>query len=385
MQGLMKVLPPLAPDYSGASSVLFTLGGAIIINGADGCIGNVTGYDEPRFFDSHTCIYSSGLREVRAITGDEESLQEKIENSVGEQDVNFIVILGTPNSAVIASDHKGVASILRKGRNIPVFTITTTGIDTYEKGASQAFEQLARAFVPPAETPWTKSTEFSVNILGAIPMDFWGEEQIQAIRHSLETRGVQINSIWGMDNSLETIRRSRSAHMNLVISQSALKAARYLEKTFGMPYVTGVPVGRQFTDTLVNRMRGMHGERSADLPQKSEKSTTRALVIGDQIWTGSFRQYLGMEHGIDNVYTATFFALDKALKGSKDIIINSEQHARDLIREIQPDFIAADPLCRGFVSDDSVQFMDVPHLAVSSRIHWDHAILYTGDNVTLPF
>ena len=72
---------------------------------------------------------------LKAITGDEEILEKKIRNSVGEQAVNFIAILGTPNSAVIASDHKGVASILQQGNTIPVFTINTTGIETYENGA----------------------------------------------------------------------------------------------------------------------------------------------------------------------------------------------------------------------------------------------------------
>ena len=50
MRGLRKYLTPFAPDQSGAVSVLFELGGIIVICDAGGCTGNVCGFDEPRWF-----------------------------------------------------------------------------------------------------------------------------------------------------------------------------------------------------------------------------------------------------------------------------------------------------------------------------------------------
>ena len=43
MRGLRKYLTPFAPDQSGAVSVLFELGGIIVICDAGGCAGNVCG------------------------------------------------------------------------------------------------------------------------------------------------------------------------------------------------------------------------------------------------------------------------------------------------------------------------------------------------------
>ena len=40
MSKLCIMLPPLAPDYSGAASALFELGGMIVIHDASGCTGN---------------------------------------------------------------------------------------------------------------------------------------------------------------------------------------------------------------------------------------------------------------------------------------------------------------------------------------------------------
>ena len=41
MRGLRKYLTPFAPDQSGAVSVLFELGGIVVICDAGGCTGNV--------------------------------------------------------------------------------------------------------------------------------------------------------------------------------------------------------------------------------------------------------------------------------------------------------------------------------------------------------
>ena len=48
MKGLLKHISPLAPDDSGACSVLYELGGIVVICDAGGCAGNVCGFDEPR-------------------------------------------------------------------------------------------------------------------------------------------------------------------------------------------------------------------------------------------------------------------------------------------------------------------------------------------------
>ena len=47
MKGLRKYLTPFAPDQSGAVSVLYELGGMLVICDAGGCTGNVCGFDEP--------------------------------------------------------------------------------------------------------------------------------------------------------------------------------------------------------------------------------------------------------------------------------------------------------------------------------------------------
>ena len=62
MRGLRKYLTPFAPDQSGAVSVLYEFGGIIVICDAGGCTGNICGFDEPRWFESKSALFSAGDR-----------------------------------------------------------------------------------------------------------------------------------------------------------------------------------------------------------------------------------------------------------------------------------------------------------------------------------
>ena len=142
MKGLMRYLSPFAPDQSGASSVLFELGGMIIICDAGGCAGNVCGFDEPRWFTKKSAIYSAGLRDMDAILGRDDRLIGKIEKAIATMDPEFIALIGTPVPAVIGTDLKGLAKVVEKKFGIPALAVETKGMVTYEEGEEKAYEAL---------------------------------------------------------------------------------------------------------------------------------------------------------------------------------------------------------------------------------------------------
>ncbi|MCH3907872.1 MAG: hypothetical protein LKE28_06410 [Sphaerochaeta sp.] len=69
MSTLSILLPPCSPDYSGVASVLYELGGMVVLHDASGCTGNYLGYDEPRWIDTRSLVYCSGLRTHRCRIG----------------------------------------------------------------------------------------------------------------------------------------------------------------------------------------------------------------------------------------------------------------------------------------------------------------------------
>ena len=83
MRGLRKYLTPFAPDQSGAVSVFYEFGGIIVICDAGGCTGNICGFDEPRWFESKSALFSAGLRDMDAILGRDDRLVEKLADGSG--------------------------------------------------------------------------------------------------------------------------------------------------------------------------------------------------------------------------------------------------------------------------------------------------------------
>lgn len=105
MKGLRKYLSPFAPDQSGAAAVLCEFHGLIIILDAGGCAGNICGFDEPRWFESRSAIFSAGLRDMDAILGRDDRLVEKLADAATKLDAKFAAIIGTPVPAVIGTDY----------------------------------------------------------------------------------------------------------------------------------------------------------------------------------------------------------------------------------------------------------------------------------------
>ena len=125
MRGLRKYLTPFAPDQSGAVSVLFELGGIVVICDAGGCTGNVCGFDEPRWFEQKSAIFSAGLRDMDAILGRDDRLVTKLADAAQKVDATFAAVIGTPVPAVIATDYLALKRMSEKKINLPILTVDT--------------------------------------------------------------------------------------------------------------------------------------------------------------------------------------------------------------------------------------------------------------------
>ena len=101
MKGLWKYLSPFSPDQSGASAVLYGLGGIVLVCDAGGCAGNICGFDEPRWFKQKSAVFSAGLRDMDAILGRDDRLVDKLALAVADVEADFAAIIGTPVPALL--------------------------------------------------------------------------------------------------------------------------------------------------------------------------------------------------------------------------------------------------------------------------------------------
>ncbi|MEE3419947.1 MAG: hypothetical protein VZR02_02415 [Lachnospiraceae bacterium] len=164
MKGLMKYLSPMAPDISGAVSVLFDKGGMIVILDAGGCTGNVCGFDEPRWMSyenapGSSVIFSAGLRDMDAIFGRDDRLLKKTGAVINEIHPRFLALIGSPVPSVIGTDFRGLRRMAENRFGVPVITVPVTGMDLYDRGEKLAYKAWLEAF------PWDG------HVIGAAPLN----------------------------------------------------------------------------------------------------------------------------------------------------------------------------------------------------------------------
>ena len=342
MKGLRKVISPFAPDQSGASAVLYALGGIIVICDAGGCAGNICGFDEPRWFTHKSAIFSAGLRDMDAILGRDDRLVEKLRDTAEKVHGEFAAVIGTPVPAVIATDYRALRRIAEKKTGLPVITVDTDGMELYDAGAEKAYLALMQRFAEKA----LPVQSGRIGVLGLTPLDFGSPKDEMRLRDTLQSKGW--NQVWCYGNgSLEEIHQASSVEKNLVIAPDGLKAAEYLKEKFGTPY--------ECTDPLAEEaLKGV------------EVRGKRVLVVHQQVRANTIRTLLE-QNGAESVTVATWFLQKPELKWEGDIRLTEEDQLKELLEQGNYDLLLGDKTMWAVAPGCMGQQMDLIHFAVSGR------------------
>ncbi len=308
MKGLRKVLTPFAPDQSGAVPVLYSLGGMIVLIDAGGCTGNICGFDEPRWHDVRSAVFSAGLRDMDAILGRDKLLVSKIADACKRIDASFVALIGTPVPATIATDYTALKRMIEKETDIPVLTIATDGMKLYDEGEALAYKALFECIA-------SGSGELPELTLGKTPL----------------TYGDGSNDV-----TLEDYKNIGPSTKITAASASGIEAAKLLGKS---------------CETYSSAAAELAGQ----IP------SGKVLVCHDEVFGKTLRDK-GIKCDI-----ATFFTLHDEVKEEGDRKITEEDEFTELVREGGYDVIVADeclkPLAEGFGG----QWIDAPFFALSGR------------------
>ena len=343
MRGLRKYLTPFAPDQSGAVSVLYELGGIIVICDAGGCTGNVCGFDEPRWFERKSAVFSAGLRDMDAILGRDDRLVAKLVDAAEKVEAGFAAVIGTPVPAVIGTDYQALKRMCEKKTDLPVLAVNTDGMELYDGGERKAYLELFKVFAReklPVEAG-------RVGILGMTPQDVSDLKAADKLREKFKSQGYQA-VCYGMGDGLDEVKKASSVEKNIVVSPAALECARYLEKTFGTPYEVGYPL----VEELVPDM---------------EYAGKKILIVQQQVMAGSIRAELRKRGGDGKITVASWFSMEKDLLEEGDVSLKDEEDYMELVEKGRYDVIFADPCMRRMTKDFSGVFVDAVHFAVSGK------------------
>lgn len=382
MKGLRKYLTPFAPDQSGAVSVLYELGGMLVICDAGGCTGNVCGFDEPRWFETRSAVFSAGLRDMDAILGRDDRLVAKLADAAEKLDVTFAAVIGTPVPAVIGTDYRALERMLAKKTELPVLTVNTDGMELYDRGEEKAYLVLFGRFagenvdVEPGNIEKTQTAESCdgkrngknedvsvdiedrprVGIIGMTPQDVSDLKAAEKIRKLYADQGLRA-VCYGMGDGLEEVRNASLAAKNVVVSPAALKAAQYLQKKFGTPYEIAYP--------LVSEL----------VPEVNYQGK-KILIVQQQVIANAVRKEIEKRTGEkETITTATWFMrkeeilTDLNVDAVDDISLKEEDDFISLVEKEGYDVIFADPCMERMIPGFEGVFIPLTHFAVSGKLN----------------
>lgn len=361
-KGMRLFMSPFTPDQSGASSVLYEYGGLQIIMDAGGCVGNVCGYDEPRWLGRQSDVFSAGLRDLDAILGRDQLLIEKTGKALKKTDARFVALTGTPVPSVIATDYRALKKLMERDFGIPVVPVETNGLELYDKGQEKAYMQLIKTFTAdPGEMEEGGSTgRFRLGVLGATPLDTPALDSPEALEAAFREKGVLPADgecvVFGRGDSLEDLRRAGTLDRIAVVSPSGLKPARYLEDRFGIPVTVGYPVAERRAGELCRRLES--------LPKDS-----RVLIIHQQFFANSLRDIVrGVLGGDAAVDTATWFMARKEFMEKGDHVIREECDLTKIVFGGSYDVVLGDPVYKRAIPGWSGRYLELPHYVASGEL-----------------
>ena len=383
MKGLRKYLTPFAPDQSGAVSVLYELGGMLVICDAGGCTGNVCGFDEPRWFETRSAVFSAGLRDMDAILGRDDRLVAKLADAAEKLDVTFAAVIGTPVPAVIGTDYRALERMLAKKTELPVLTVNTDGMELYDRGEEKAYLVLFGRFagenvdVEPGNIEKTQTAESCdgkrngkneesedmndkdrphIGIIGMTPQDVSDLKAADKIRKVYADQGMRA-ICYGMGDGLDEVRNASLAAKNVVVSPAALKAAQYLQKKFGTPYEIAYPL-------------------ASELVPEVNYQGKKILIVQQQVIANAVRKEIEKRTGEkETITTATWFMrkeeilTDLNVDAVDDISLKEEDDFISLVEKEGYDVIFADPCMERMIPGFEGVFIPLTHFAVSGKLN----------------
>ncbi len=380
--GILSVnLPPFAPDYSGVCSFFFPFPALIVIHDGQGCTANYTGFDEPRWYGSRKAVFCSGLRKLDVALGNDAKYIQRICQAAKELKPEIVVLVGSPVPLVAGTDLEGMAREIEDRLGIPTFAFSSNGLGNYLDGISMAGQHLLdRLLIKPIK----RTNNRYVNLLGATPLDF-SEEMLNEFSNIFLANGWKLRTVLCHKLGLEDVLRLPEAHVNIALNLGGVDLAEWLRQFYGMPYLVGLPVGKQGTKIFFEKLAEVADEESSAsyhlLPKGGKKKDGKTLIIYEAVIAHSIAIALAACEPGAWIEVATPFNKLHETIFSQTTLLESEKKLKEALENTDLVRVIADPLFLALLpAESAVEKVPIPHFAVSSHVGQPYVRQYLGEN-----
>ena len=313
--------------------------------------------------------------------GSQEKVVENITRKDHEENPDLILLTPTCTSSILQEDLQNFAHRAAQESSSHVLLADVNHYRVNElQAADRTLEQVVRFFCKKDSQYKAEKTETpSVNIIGIFTLGFHNQHDCRELRRLFSDLGITVNEVIPENASVQNLKNLSKAWFNFVpYREVGLITANFLEKEFGMPYVSLTPMGIVDTANCIREIQsileknafrlGVRYETSSDFDYEeyiSEQTRfvsqaawfsrsidcqnltgKKAIVFGDATHAASMTKILTREMGVRVACAGTYCKHDgdwfrEQVQGFCDEILLTEDHNQvsDMISRIEPSAI----------------------------------------------
>jgi nitrogenase molybdenum-iron protein beta chain len=292
------------------------------MHAAMGCGGSIywNQYGSTGYLGAGYCgglsVPSSNIQEKDVVFGGADRLEEQVKNTIELVDGDLYIVLTGCTSDIIGDDIGAVVRQFQaKGANI--IGAETGGFrgDGYV-GYDIVMTSIAKNFV----SLQSKKKPKKVNLFGIVPgQDAFWRGNLTKLRALLENLGLEVNSFFSENDSLESVRNAGDASLSILASEFfGLETALAFEETHGIPYCAlPFPIGPTATENFLRAVAGKMEIRDKDVNELLDRETKNyfryvervadayndldwqryAVVVGDANYAPAITKFLADDLG----------------------------------------------------------------------------------------
>ncbi len=334
--------------------------------------------------------------------------QEKVVDNISRKDKqerpNLIVLTPTCTSSILQED---LQNFVDRASTISDSDVILADVNHYRvnelQAADRTLEQVVRYYLEKARRQGNLNLSLtnkpSANIIGIFTLGFHNQHDCRELKRLLKDLGIEVNQVIPEGGLVENLHQLPRAWFNLVpYREVGLMTAKYLEKEFGMSYISTTPMGvvdianciRQIEERinllspiLLNEKvnyepyideqtrfisQAAWFSRSIDCQNLTGK---KAVVFGDATHAASITKILACEMGIRVSCAGTYCKHDEEwfkeqVQNFCDEILVTDDHTEvgDMIARIEPSAIFGTQMERHIGKR-----LDIPCGVISSPVH----------------
>ncbi|AGK99525.1 nitrogenase component 1 [Clostridium pasteurianum] len=309
--------PRFSCALGGALSTISALPRVVpIVHATSGCGANLFGayMGGSGFWGSGYCggssVPTSGITENDIVFGGSSRLNEQIETTLEMIDADLFLVTTGCMTEIIGDD---VEAVLRnfKDSKIPILSIETGG---FRGNSYNGYEGVLEKLFNDYSNENTKKRKNLVNIFGLIPAsDPFFRGDLVEIKRLLEKLGLEVNTFFTNDQTINNLRNASGALLNIVLSRTyGISVAESFKEKHGIPYyVSEIPIGPTATAEFlrdISKLLEIDNKKvEALIKQENENYYKYIERISDVYADSDFQHYAIVVGNANNTLSITKF------------------------------------------------------------------------------